>query len=75
MMCSGAIIHFGIPRVVVGETESYPGYPEFLRDNGIEVDKHYDDCPYELKSLKEQGIETERVWHPFDEENLDYGND
>ena len=37
MMCSGAIIQFGIPRVVVGEAKNFPGNPELLRSRGIEV--------------------------------------
>ena len=37
MMCSGTIIQFGIPRVVVGENETFGGNEEFLRSRGVEV--------------------------------------
>ena len=37
MMCSGTIIQFGIPRVVIGENTSFGGNEEFLRSKGIEV--------------------------------------
>ncbi|MEM7196150.1 MAG: nucleoside deaminase [Pseudomonadota bacterium] len=37
MMCTGAILHFGIQRVVVGEDVNFPGNIDFLRDNGVEV--------------------------------------
>lgn len=37
MMCSGTVLQFGIPRVVVGEAENFPGNPEFLRQHGVEV--------------------------------------
>ena len=37
MMCSGTIIQFGIPRVVVGENRTFGGNEQFLRDQGIEV--------------------------------------
>jgi cytosine/creatinine deaminase len=37
MMCSGTIIQFGIPRVVVGENKTFGGNEEFLRSKGIEV--------------------------------------
>ena len=37
MMCSGAIVHFGIKRVVVGEDQNFPGNIEFLRQQGVEV--------------------------------------
>ena len=37
MMCSGTIIQFGIPRVVVGENTTFGGNEDFLRSRGIEV--------------------------------------
>lgn len=37
MMCSGTIIQFGIPRVVIGEAETFAGNIDFLRQNGVEV--------------------------------------
>jgi len=37
MMCSGTIVQFKIPRVVVGEALSFPGAPDFMRSNGVEV--------------------------------------
>jgi len=36
-MCTGAILLFQIPRVVVGEARTYPGDLGFLRDQGVEV--------------------------------------
>jgi len=36
-LCSGAVVQFGIPRVVVGEAANFPGAPDFLRANGIVV--------------------------------------
>lgn len=37
-LCAGAIVQFGIPRVVVGEARSFPGAAEFLLDHGVEVE-------------------------------------
>jgi cytosine/creatinine deaminase len=37
MMCSGTIIQFGIPRVVIGESKNFGGNEEFLRSKGVEV--------------------------------------
>lgn len=37
MMCSGIIVQFGIPRVVVGENATFGGNEEFLRSRGVEV--------------------------------------
>ena len=36
-LCSGAIIQFGIPRVVVGENSTFGGELEWLRGRGVEV--------------------------------------
>lgn len=37
MMCSGTILQFGVPRVVVGENQNFPGNIDFLKGHGIEV--------------------------------------
>ena len=37
MMCSGTIVQFGIPRVVIGDTTNFGGNEEFLRQRGVEV--------------------------------------
>ncbi|HEY1629458.1 MAG TPA: carbon storage regulator CsrA [Tepidisphaeraceae bacterium] len=51
-LCSGAVVQFGIPKVIVGESVTFPGgqakagsSPEFLRSNGVEViDLHDSEC-------------------------------
>ena len=37
MMCSGTIIQFGIPRIVIGENINFGGNEDFLRSKGVEV--------------------------------------
>ena len=37
MMCTGTIIQFGIPRVVVGEDRNFAGNADLLRARGVEV--------------------------------------
>ena len=37
MMCSGTIVQFGIPRVVIGENKTFGGNEDFLRQHGVEV--------------------------------------
>lgn len=37
MMCSGTIVQFKIPRVVVNDVENFGGNEAFLRANGVEV--------------------------------------
>ena len=36
-MCSGAVALYGIPRVVVGENQTYAGAEDWLRSLGVEV--------------------------------------
>jgi cytosine deaminase len=37
MMCTGTIIQFAIPRVVIGENVNFGGNEDFLRSRGVEV--------------------------------------
>lgn len=44
-LCSGAILLFGIPRVVIGERQTFVGAEELLRARGVEVVlSHSDEC-------------------------------
>jgi cytosine deaminase len=36
-MCSGAILLYGIPRVVIGENKTFLGAEEHLKNNGVEL--------------------------------------
>ena len=36
-LCSGAIVQFGIPKVVAGESVNFAGGADFLRQQGVEV--------------------------------------
>jgi len=37
-MCSGAILLYGIPRVIVGENQTFMGEEALLRARGVQVD-------------------------------------
>lgn len=37
-MCSGAILLYGIPKVIVGENRTFLGDEELLRSRGVEVE-------------------------------------
>jgi cytosine deaminase len=37
MMCSGTIVQFGIPRVVIADVTNFGGNEDFLRSRGVEV--------------------------------------
>ena len=36
-MCSGAILLYGIPRVIVGENRTFKGPEDYVRSRGVEV--------------------------------------
>ena len=36
-MCTGAILLYGIPKVVVGENQTFMGEEQLLRERGVEV--------------------------------------
>jgi len=37
-MCSGAILLYGIPKVIIGENETFHGPEQYLRSNGVELE-------------------------------------
>ena len=41
-MCSGAILLYGIPRVVIGENVTFMGEEDLLRSRGVVVELHQD---------------------------------
>jgi cytosine deaminase len=49
-MCSGAIVLYKIPRVVVGENRTFLGAEEYMRANGIQVEVLQDEECIQLMS-------------------------
>jgi creatinine deaminase len=47
-MCSGAILLYGIPRVVIGENQTFLGEEELLRSRGVVIDVLQDQSCIEL---------------------------
>ncbi len=44
-LCSGAVVQFKIPKVIVGESETFAGGREFMESHGAEViDLDLDEC-------------------------------
>jgi cytosine deaminase len=37
-MCSGAILLYGIPRVIIGENKTFMGEEELLRSRGVAIE-------------------------------------
>ena len=36
-MCTGAILLYGIPKVIIGENQTFMGSEQLLKDHGVEV--------------------------------------
>ncbi len=43
-MCTGAILLYGIPRVVVGENQTFMGGEDLLREKGVQVEVLQDEA-------------------------------
>lgn len=46
-LCAGAVVQFGIKKVIAGESETFPGAREFMESHGVEViDLNLDECKH-----------------------------
>ncbi len=44
-LCAGAVVQFGIPKVIAGESKTFKGAKEFMESHNIEIiDLDLDDC-------------------------------
>ena len=60
-MCSGAMMLYGIPKVVIGENKTYIGEEAWLRSRGVEVEvQDNPDCINMMESFIE---EHPTVWN------------
>lgn len=60
-MCSGAILLYGIPKVIVGENETFQGEEELLRSRGVVVEVL--DEPLCVELMKEFIAAEPRLWN------------
>mgnify|MGYP000173928434 CR=1 FL=1 len=59
-LCAGAVVQFGIPKVVAGEAQTFPGAPDFMRDHGVEVeDWNLPEC---VELMREFIARHPRLW-------------
>jgi len=60
-MCSGAILLYGIPRVIVGENISFRGEEELLRSRGVRIEILQDpDC---IQLMRDFLIAQPELWN------------
>ena len=60
-MCSGAILLYEIPRVVVGENVNFKGPQEYVRESGVDVAVVND--PECIRMMKKFIDENPDLWH------------
>ena len=60
-MCSGAILLYGIPRVVIGENQTFVGDEELLRSRGVTLDVVQD--PRCIEMMTRFIAENPRLWN------------
>jgi cytosine/creatinine deaminase len=60
-LCAGAVVQFGIKKVMVGESETFPGATEFMESHGVEViNLDLDECKGLMKEFIQKNPE---LWH------------
>ena len=60
-MCSGAILLYGIPRVIVGENVNFQGPEEYLRSQSVQVEVRQDaEC---IRMMQEFIAANPQLWN------------
>ena len=60
-MCTGAILLYGIPRVVIGENVTFLGAEDSLRSAGVEVEVRQD--PECIRMMREFIAQNPQLWN------------
>ena len=51
-LCAGAVVQFGITKVIVGESRTFAGALDFMRSHGVEVvDLDLEECAKMMRSF------------------------
>lgn len=60
-MCSGAILLYGIPHVVIGENQTFQGEEQWLRSHGVSIEVRNDSrC---IKLMRQFIAEHPQLWN------------
>lgn len=60
-MCTGAILLYGIPKVIIGENRTFMGEEELLRQRGVTVEVvQSEEC---IRMMQEFIAENPRLWN------------
>ena len=60
-LCAGAVVQFGIKKVIVGESQTFAGAREFMESHGVEViDLELEDC---VKLMQDFIEKNSALWY------------
>ncbi len=60
-LCAGAVVQFGIKKVVVGESKTFSGAAEFMKSHGVEViDLDDGEC---VKMMTDFIAQNPKLWY------------
>ncbi len=60
-LCAGAVVQFGIKKVIVGESKTFSGAADFMRSHGVEViDIENDEC---IELMKKFIADKPELWN------------
>jgi cytosine deaminase len=60
-LCAGAVVQFGIKKVIVGESVTFSGAKEFMESHGVEViDLKDEEC---ISMMKEFISKNPALWN------------
>lgn len=60
-MCSGAILLYGIPRIIIGENKTFMGEEELLRSRGVAIEVvQSDEC---IRLMEEFIHKNPKLWN------------
>jgi cytosine deaminase len=60
-MCTGALLLYRVPRVVIGENRTFLGEEELLRSRGVQVEVVQD--PRCIRLMERFVAEHPELWH------------
>jgi len=60
-LCAGAVVQFGIKKVIAGESKTFPGAVEFMKSHGVEViDLNNSEC---IEMMEKFISEKPELWN------------
>ena len=60
-LCAGAVVQFGIKKVIAGESKTFPGAVEFMKQHGVEIiDLNNSEC---IKMMSEFISQKPELWN------------